>query len=75
MKKGRTRIVEDSFKCRYKRGDGKCGLDGCCKCKKKCDKKYICSECSNSYIPYSQEPCASCYFKDKESMRQYIMDH
>lgn len=66
--------LNDNFKCRLKRGDGKCGLDGC-KCKKKCDRKYLCQECASSIIPYSQEPCASCYFRDKETMRMYIMDN
>lgn len=72
--KGRTRIVEDSFKCRYRRGDGRCDRDAC-RCKKDCSLKYACQNCTHSIIPYSQEPCASCYFQSKESMRKLILEY
>lgn len=65
--------LKDNFKCRYYRGDGRCGRDACRCAPQKCDKRYSCVHCTSNIIPLSQEPCASCYFKDKESIRQFAL--
>ena len=65
--------LNDNFKCRLKRGDGRCGRDACRCTPQKCDKRYSCVNCTASIIPLSQEPCASCYFRNKESMRLFAL--
>lgn len=63
---------KNNFICSKKR-DKWC-IKNACGCKSDCSQLYACENCSNSYIPYSQEPCASCYFQSKEGVRKYILE-
>lgn len=64
--------LENEFKCRHLRGDGRCKLKQCICNRGHCVHYFDCTECEFRLFTESQEPCERCYFASKSKMLEYI---